>query len=81
MGRTRNSPWNSQRLRLCKELRALRLSAGLHQEELAMKLGAHQSFVSRYERGERRLDLFEVHAICTACGSSMSALLKRLELE
>ena len=38
---------------------AARKSAGLTQTELADKLGRPQSYVSKYERGERRLDVVE----------------------
>jgi hypothetical protein len=36
-----------------------RLRAGLTQTALARKLGRHQSFVSKFENGERRLDVIE----------------------
>ena len=35
----------------------IRQEKGLLQSEVAEKLGKNQSFVSKYERGERRLDL------------------------
>lgn len=38
---------------------AARKSAGLTQMELAQLLGKPQSYVSKYERGERRLDVLE----------------------
>jgi transcriptional regulator with XRE-family HTH domain len=36
-----------------------RKSAGLNQSELAKRLGRHQSYVSKVEQGERRLDVVE----------------------
>jgi transcriptional regulator with XRE-family HTH domain len=36
-----------------------REKAGLTQEELAKRLGRPQSFVAKYEGGERRLDMVE----------------------
>ena len=36
-----------------------RKTAGLTQDELARQLSRTQSYVSKYERGERRLDLIE----------------------
>lgn len=36
-----------------------RLDAGLTQTALARKLGRHQSFVSKFENGERRPDVIE----------------------
>lgn len=40
-------------------LTEVRLAKGLLQSEVAEKLQKNQSFVSKYERGERRLDLPE----------------------
>ena len=57
----------------------MRLAAGLLQAELAERIGSDQSFVSRYERGERRLDLVELEAISKACGSSLGELVSRYE--
>lgn len=41
-------------------LRQARLDAGLSQEEVAERLGVSQSFVSRSENGERRVDVIEL---------------------
>lgn len=43
---------------------AARKDAGLHQADLAKRLGRPQSFVSKFENGERRLDVVEFVAIC-----------------
>jgi transcriptional regulator with XRE-family HTH domain len=51
-------------------LRAARLEAGLSQEEVADRLQRPQSFVSKYESGERRLDVIEYLEVCTALGAS-----------
>ena len=39
---------------------------GVTQAELSKRLGKHQSFVSKYENGERRLDIAEIIEICKA---------------
>jgi DNA-binding transcriptional regulator YiaG len=52
-------------------LRDLRIRAGVRQAELAGRLGVPQSFVSKYETGERRLDVGEVQAICAVLGLSL----------
>lgn len=44
---------------LIDKLTAARKQKGLSQEGLAKILGRHQQFVSRYETGERRLDVVE----------------------
>ena len=49
--------------RLRDWLVAGRQARSLTQAELAQKLGRPQSFVSKYERGERRLDFVEVFEI------------------
>lgn len=60
-------------------LRQLRLGAGLAQRELSKRLGKPQSFVSRYESGQRRLDLLELRQICRALGISLGAFVERFE--
>ncbi|MHB1155358.1 MAG: helix-turn-helix domain-containing protein [Phycisphaerales bacterium] len=60
-------------------IRQIRLDAGLRQADLARKLGEAQSFVSRYESGERRLDILELRRICTVLGVSLVDFIERLE--
>lgn len=43
-------------------LREARMHLGLSQEEVANRLGRSQSFVSRCESGERRIDIIELKA-------------------
>ena len=60
-------------------IRDMRTSAGLKQADLAHQLGVTQSVVSKYETGERRLDILEIRAICAACGVDLPAFVTRLE--
>ncbi len=54
------SSLHSQRYRVFREMLVkAREVAGLTQVEVALRLGKPQSFVSKYERGERRLDVTE----------------------
>ncbi|WP_217578778.1 helix-turn-helix transcriptional regulator [Mesorhizobium sp. GbtcB19] len=56
MPRSLRSP---RQRRLLKELIAARKSKGLTQSQVAEVLGRPQSFVAKYEGGERRLDVIE----------------------
>ena len=47
-----------------------RTRSGLTQGELAERLGQTQSWVSKVERGERRLDLVELREFCAGMGVS-----------
>jgi len=58
-------------------LRQLRLDAGLTQVDLADRLGQTQSYVSKYESGEQRLDLIELEAICKAVGTPLKKFIER----
>lgn len=60
-------------------LRQARARAGLTQELLAARLGATQTFVSKCERGERRVDLVELRAFCKAMGISLEKFVKQFE--
>jgi transcriptional regulator with XRE-family HTH domain len=52
--------------RLIATLVAVRKNAGMRQQALAKKLGRPQSFIAKYEGGERRIDLVEFIAIAQA---------------
>lgn len=69
----------AEKNRFLSLLRQLRCDAGLRQEDLAKKLGEPQSFVSRYECGERRLDVLELRQICRILGISLAEFVRRLE--
>jgi len=60
-------------------LREIRIEAGLRQIDLAQRIHEPQSFVSKYESGERRLDLIELHQICQALELSFNDFAKRFE--
>ncbi len=45
-------------------LKKFRKSANLTQLELAQKIGTDQTYISKYERCERRLDIVELMTIC-----------------
>ena len=60
-------------------LRKVRVEQGLTQEELAKKLKVPQSFVSKYESGERRIDLVELRLVCFALGVPLAIFIKRWE--
>lgn len=63
--------------RLAALLRQIRLDANLTQLQIAQKIGQTQSYVSKYENGEQRLDLIELEALCKAAGISLTDFVKR----
>ena len=62
----------------CSLLIAARRDAGLTQIELANRIGKPQSFVSKYESGERRLDVVEFIDVCSALKTSPIDIIKKL---
>ena len=62
-----------------EELRKLRQRAGLTQAQLADRIGETQTFVSKCERGERRIDVIELRTICAVCGVGLKEFVSALE--
>jgi transcriptional regulator with XRE-family HTH domain len=60
-------------------LRDTRRRAGLTQTEFAEKIGETQTFVSKCERGERRVDVIELRTFCQAFGVSLGQFVSTLE--
>jgi transcriptional regulator with XRE-family HTH domain len=64
---------------LLKLLKEARLISGYTQAELAKKLKKPQSYVSKYEQGERRIDVIEFIDICKVLGVDSAAVLHSLK--
>ena len=64
---------------LCEGLKRLRARTGVTQRVLAERLGVRQTFVSAYERGDRRLDVVELRAIAVALGGPALAVVAQLD--
>ncbi len=62
-------------------LKEARIVAGITQIQLAVKLDETQTFISKYERGERRLDIIEVRSICEAMDVNFIEFIKAMEKE
>ncbi len=69
----------SDHLTLVALLRDVRRKANLRQSDVAARLGVPQSFVSKYETGERRLDLVELRRVCAALGTPLIDVVRRFE--
>ncbi len=57
---------------------AARERSGLTQAQVAAKMRRPQSFVSKYENGERRLDVVEFVQVCVALGVSPQSIVANL---
>jgi len=77
-GRLPKSLYSPTYERFLAEMRKVRLAAGITQVEAAKRLGRPQSFVSKCESGERRVDVAEFLAICHAYEVDPCQVLKTL---
>lgn len=75
MSRALNSPpYQLLRRLLCEA----RTAANLTQLQVAERMQRPQSFVSKYESGERHLDVIEFLELCSAIGVSPARIVKML---
>ncbi len=70
---------SERRRRLATLLRGLRVRAGLRQVDVAKRVGESQSYVSKYEAAEQRLDLVELERISRALGVELCHLVRMYE--
>lgn len=75
----RKSIHSAQYGELLKLLLDMRTRVGLTQIQLAVKLRTTQSAISKIERGERRLDVVEMHAWCRGLGISFKKFSAELD--
>jgi transcriptional regulator with XRE-family HTH domain len=60
-------------------LRETRKAANITQVELGRRLSQTQSHVSKWERGELRIDVIQLRNICRALGTELTVFAHRLE--
>lgn len=77
----KNELWSEREQAFRDALREIRKSAGFNQKQFAQLLGKPQSFVSKYESGERQLRYQEIEVICSVCGTSLSEFSKTFALK
>lgn len=65
--------------KLLVEMVAARKASGMTQAELAAGLGRPQSYVSKIENGERRVDVVELVEIAKRINLDVSSVLERLQ--
>lgn len=73
------STYTSDYTHLLAELRSARAVAGVSQVQLAEALGQLQTYVSKCELGDRRLDVIELRAWVLALGGDPVAFMAGLE--
>lgn len=73
------SAWDSKYASLQATLKELRVQAGITQLELAKCIGKPQSYVSKYESGERKLDFIEVRSVSRCLGLTLEDFVKYFE--
>ena len=64
--------------RLIEEVAAARKAAGMSQRALADRLKRSDSYISKFEAGERRLEVCEFIELCEAIGASPAQLISRI---
>jgi len=60
-------------------LRRVRIEAKLTQAQLARILGVTQARISKYEQGQRRIDMLELKTICDAIKLPLTEFARRFE--
>jgi transcriptional regulator with XRE-family HTH domain len=74
----KKSIYSDKQRKLCDLVIKAREKAGLTQIQVAKKLGRPQSFVAKYEGGERRLDVIELLEISKIIGTDIKTILDKL---
>ncbi|MGB3638730.1 MAG: helix-turn-helix transcriptional regulator [Rivularia sp. (in: cyanobacteria)] len=62
-----------------KLLRNIRTERACTQESLAKAVGETQSFISKCERGERRIDVVELRHFCLGIGITLTEFVQKFE--
>lgn len=67
--------------RMIELLIAARKDSGITQVELGRRIGQRQTFVSKFEQGERRLDIAEFVTVCRAIDADPYLIIRMVEAQ
>ncbi len=72
-------PWSEPQHKILRDiLKKARKDSKMTQSRLGELLGQPQSYVAKFERGERRLDIFEMTEVTTALGRNIVDVVEEL---
>ena len=71
-----NSIYSKDYKEIIERLKKARLESGFAQQDVADKLGKPQSYISKIESGERRLDVAEIKKFATIYKKDVSFFIK-----
>jgi transcriptional regulator with XRE-family HTH domain len=74
----RKSSFTAEYKLFCQLLKTAREKAGLTQADIAKRLSRPQSYVSKYESGERRLDVIEFLRVTKVLKLAPAEVLKKI---
>jgi len=80
-GRMEKSIYTREYTIVRRLLREARARASLTQTQVAAKLKQSQSFITKLERGDRRIDIVQLHTICRIYGITLGDFVELLERE
>lgn len=80
-GRLEKTIYTREYAAVLRLLRTARETAGITQVDLAKQLGQTQSFVSKIERGDRRLDIIQLRTILRNFDLTLPRFVDQLESE
>lgn len=76
----KTAPFSPEYRSFCRLLREAREEEGITQVALAKRLKKYQSYVAKYESGERRLDVIEFIRIMKALSKNPAQLIQQLHM-
>lgn len=79
MPQPRKSAFARPYIGLIEQLVRRRRELGMTQEQLGATFGEDQSFISRVERCQRRIDVYEFIRLCRVLGLEPSVILEAVE--
>jgi transcriptional regulator with XRE-family HTH domain len=62
---------------IVKKLREARIEAGLSQKDVGVKMGKSQSYISKIESGQRRIDIVQLKMFTGLYGKKIKFFIKK----